>query len=235
QNFTAVIKDDYHGKLVIGIIPTLAPFLVPLFVESIEQDYPDLQLVIKEQITERVVNNVRNGELDVGIISTPIDIYGIKSIPLFYERFYVYTSGDQNSGAEFRIEDINYDKLWLLDEGNCFRDQINNFCDLKSIREGKNLVYQSNSIDALIRIVDTKGGMTILPELTSMCLNEYQEENLKIISGRPKAREIGLIVTNKYDKERYIEVLRAYIQKNIPRHMLDQHDYEVVDPNIQIK
>ncbi len=235
QNFTAVIKDDYHGKLVIGIIPTLAPFLVPLFVESIEQDYPDLQLVIKEQITERVVNNVRNGELDVGIISTPIDIYGIKSIPLFYERFYVYTSGDQNSSAEFRIEDINYDKLWLLDEGNCFRDQINNFCDLKSIREGRNLVYQSNSIDALIRIVDTKGGMTILPELTSMCLNEYQEENLKIISGRPKAREIGLIVTNKYDKERYIEVLRAYIQKNIPRHMLDQHDYEVVDPNIQIK
>lgn len=235
QNFTSVIKDDYHGKLVIGIIPTLAPFLVPLFVESIEEDYPDLQLVIKEQITERVVNNVRNGELDVGIISTPIDIYGIKSIPLFYERFYVYTSGVQSPNSEFRIEDINYDKLWLLDEGNCFRDQINNFCDLKSIREGKSLIYQSNSIDALIRIVDTKGGMTILPELTSMCLNAYQEENLKIISGRPKAREIGLIVTNKYDKERYIEVLQTYIQKNIPHHMLSQHDYEIVDPNIQIK
>lgn len=235
ENFTSEINEDYNGKLTIGIIPTLAPFLVPLFIESMEADYPNLQLVIKEQITERVVDNVRNGELDVGIISTPVDIYGIKSIPLFYERFYVYTSGDTTSNSEFNLEDINYDKLWLLDEGNCFRDQINNFCDLKSIREGRKFVYQSNSIDALIRIVDTKGGMTILPELTSLCLNEYQEENLKTIHGRQKAREIGLIVTNKYDKERYIEVLETYIKKNIPHHMLDKKDYEVVDPNIQIK
>lgn len=235
QNFTSEIQEDYSGKLIIGIIPTLAPFLMPLFVESIEQDYPNLQLIIKEQITERVVNNVRNGDLDVGIISTPIQTPGIKSIPLFYEQFYVYTSGSEVDTSEFKLEDINYDKLWLLDEGNCFRDQINNFCDLQSIREGKNLIYQSNSIDALIRIVDTKGGMTILPELTSLCLNSYQEENLKTISGKPKAREISLIVTNKYDKERYVEVLKTYIQKNIPHHMMDQHDYEIVDPNIQIK
>lgn len=235
QNFSAEIKEDYNGKLTIGIIPTLAPFLVPLFIESIEEDYPNLQLIIKEQITEQVVNNVRTGDLDVGIISTPINIYGIKSIPLFYERFYVYTSGENYATKEFKLEDINYDKLWLLDEGNCFRDQINNFCDLKLVREGKKLIYESNSIDALIRIVDTKGGMTILPELTSLCLNEYQEENLKNISGKPKAREIGLIVTNKYDKERYIQVLEEYIKKNIPHHMLSKQDYEVVDPNIQIK
>jgi len=235
QNFTADIKEDYSGRLKVGIIPTLAPFLVPLFIESLEEDYPNLQLIIQEQITERVVNNVRNGELDVGIISTPIDVYGIKSIPLFYEKFYVYTATGKSGRAEFHLEDIKSQRLWLLDEGNCFRDQVNDFCDLKSHREGKNLVYQSNSIDALIRIVDTKGGVTILPELTSLALNEYQEDNLKVISGRPKAREIGMIVTNNFDKERYIKVLGEKIKNNIPHHMLEIQDYEIVDPNIQIR
>ena len=75
----------------------------------------------------------------------------------------------------------------------------------------------------------------ILPELTSLCLNADQEDNLRKIKGKPKAREIGLIVTNKYDKERYISVLEEYIKKNIPNHMLRGEAYEIVDPNIQVK
>ena len=235
QNFTSEIKEDYSGRLKIGIIPTLAPFLVPLFIESLESEYPKLELIIQEQITESVVHNVRNGELDVGSISTPIDVYGIQSIPLFYEQFFVYATGDISAKSELRIEDIKSHRIWLLDEGNCFRDQVNDFCDLKSIREGRSFIYQSNSIDALIRIVDTKGGVTILPELTSLALNEYQEDNLKKISGKPKAREISMIVTNNFNKERYIKVLGTHIKNNIPHHMLEKMDYEIVDPNIQIK
>lgn len=235
QNFTSEIKEDYSGRLKVGIIPTLAPFLVPLFIESLEKNYPNLEVIIKEQITESVVYSVRNGDLDVGIISTPIDVYGIKSIPLLYEKFYVYTATGKSEVSEFHLDDIKSQQLWLLDEGNCFRDQVNNFCDLKSNREGRKFVYQSNSMDALIRIVDTMGGITILPELSSLALNEYQEDNLKPISGKPKAREISMIVTNSYNKERYITVLGEEIKNNIPRHMLEVHDYEVVDPNIQIK
>jgi len=235
ETFVNELKEDYSGSLTIGVIPTLAPFLIPLFSSALHEDYPDLQLVFKEQITENVVNNVRNGELDLGIISTPINVYGIQSIPLFYERFYVYASREEHiSTTDIRLEDINYDKLWLLDEGNCFRDQINDFCDLKAIRKDKKFIYQSNSIDALIRIVDTRGGMTILPELTTLSLNEYQEENLKIIHGQPKAREIGMIVTPNYDKVRYVKLLEEYIKANIPHHMLGQNDYEVVDPNIKM-
>ena len=234
QSFTTDLRDNYSGKLTLGIIPTLAPFLVPLFIQSIEKDYPNLQLIIYEQLTEKVINDVRNGDLDVGIISTPIDVYGVQTFLLFYEQFYVYTTGS-NTTSEFKIEDIRSERLWLLDEGNCFRDQINDFCDLKSISEGKNLIYHSNSIDALIRIVDAKGGVTILPELTSLALSADQEENLKIISGKPKAREISMVVTRQYDKKRHIDVLGEYIKKNIPYHMLEAHDYEVVDPNIKMK
>ncbi len=232
--FAQELNDDYSGSLEIGVIATLAPFLVPLFSHAIQKDYPNLQLVFKEQTTEVIVNGVRSGDLDVGIISTPIDVYGIQSIPLFYERFYMYSSESGEGSNEIKLEDINYDRLWLLNEGNCFRDQVNDFCDIKSIRKGKKFIYQSNSIDALIRIVDTHGGMTILPELTTLSLNEYQEENLKVIHGKPKAREIGIIVTPNYDKVRYVKLLEEYIKQNIPSHMLKKNDYEIVDPNIQL-
>ena len=233
ENFVSELKQNFTGTLEIGIIPTLAPFLVPLFSQSIQHEYPDLQLIFHEQLTEHVVNNVRNGELDVGIISTPIQVYGIQSIPLFYERFYIYASENNSKHTtEIKVKDINYDELWLLDEGNCFRDQINDFCDLKSIRKGKKFIYHSNSIDALIRMVDSRGGMTILPELTTLSLNGAQEDNLKTISGKPKAREIGMIVTSNHDKGRYIKLLEKHIKTNIPSHMLSGENYEIVDPNI---
>lgn len=234
QNFVAELKDDYNGSLNIGIIPTLAPFLIPLFTSSMLEDFPNLELVFKEQLTETVIGNVRNGELDVGIISTPVKVYGIQSIPLFYERFYVYAHNQSEDSPDIRLEDINYDELWLLDEGNCFRDQINDFCDLKSIRKGKKIIYHSNSIDALIRMVDTKGGMTILPELTTLSLTGDQEDNLKVISGQPKAREIGMVVTPNYGKARFIQLLETHIKSNIPSHMLSGANYDIVDPNIHM-
>ncbi len=235
ENFASALQEDYSGTVKIGIIPTLAPFLLPLFSKSIHNDHPNLQLIFKEQLTEEIVTNVRNGELDVGIISTPIDVYGIKHIPLFYERFYIYASvEDLKDTQEIGVEDINYDALWLLDEGNCFRDQINDFCDLSSVREGKKFIYQSNSIDSLIRIVDNRGGYTILPELTTLSLSGDQEESLKKFKGKPKAREISLIMTPNFDKARYISLLEEYIKSNIPSHMLTQNDYEIVDPNIEM-
>ncbi len=233
ENFASELSEDFTGELNIGVIPTLAPFLIPLFSKTLQADFPNIQLIFREQITEHVVNNVRTGELDVGLISTPIQVYGIQSIPLFYERFYVYASHEQTDDSpDIRLEDINYAELWLLDEGNCFRDQVNDFCDLKSILKGKKFIYHSNSIDALIRMVDTHGGMTILPELTTLSLSEYQEENLKTISGTPKAREIGMIVTHNYGKARYIKLIEEYIKSNIPHHMLSGANYDVVDPHI---
>ncbi|MFZ9045098.1 MAG: LysR substrate-binding domain-containing protein [Cyclobacteriaceae bacterium] len=235
ENFVNELKDDFSGTLSIGIIPTLAPFLVPLFSPMLQEEYPNLQLVFKEEITEKVINQVRGGELDAGIISTPVSVYGIQAIPLFYERFYVYASSKkQIDSQEIKLKDINYDELWLLDEGNCFRDQINDFCDLKSIRKGKKFIYHSNSIDALIRIVDTRGGMTMLPELTTLSLTGAQEDSLKTISGKQKAREIGIIVTPNHDKVRYIQLLEEAVKNNIPHHMLDGSAYDVVDPAIKM-
>ncbi len=233
MHFTSRFGNDYTGILIIGAIPTLAPFLIPLFVDDLQQDHPGLKLDVHEMTTEHVIRGVRSGELDAGLISTPARLFGIRSIPLFYEKFYFYSYGVNETRSEIRLKNINYKKLWLLNEGNCFRDQVNNFCDLKQIRKDKDFVYRSNSIDALIRIVDTKGGMTILPELTTLTLNEDQEQNISPIHN--KAREIGMIARKNYDKDRFIGKLEEYIKKNIPKKMLSSKGLEVVDPGIKME
>ncbi len=235
SRFSQEITESFTGQLKIGIIPTLAPFLVPLFSNRIQNEYPTFRLDFHESITENVVKSVKDGEFDVGIISTPITTSGIQTIPLFYEAFYLYLSdksiGDSN---EMKLEEIPYNNLWLLDEGNCFRDQVNDLCDLNKVRKEKNFIYRSNSIDSLIRMVDMMGGVTILPELSTLSLSGEQEANLKSISGIKKVREISLIVTKHYDKRRFITKLEEYIKSNIPKHMIEKDQFEIVDPNIHL-
>ncbi|MFT6866028.1 MAG: LysR family hydrogen peroxide-inducible transcriptional activator [Cyclobacteriaceae bacterium] len=230
KEFSINKKSDFAGELKIGIIPTLSPFLVPLFSKSLSVDYPDFKLDIMELITQDIIKKVRSGELDAGIISTPVKSFGIRSEPLFYEKFYFYSSKELN-GITLRVNEIDQQDLWLLEEGNCFRDQVNDFCKIKTSSKLKQVVYRCNSIDSLIRMVDNHGGFTILPELTTISLNEDQELNISPIE--KKAREIGLITRNTVDKERFLEILKTYILQNIPRHMLSMEGLEVVDPAIE--
>ncbi len=229
--FSQLNAQGYDGRLILGIIPTLSPFLVPLFVDDLRKSHPDFKLDIREMLTEEVVNGVRDGALDAGLISTPARLPGIRVDPLFYERFFLYSSGHDLS-VDLELKNINYSKLWLLDEGNCFRDQVNNFCDLKKIRMDKDFIYRSNSIESLIRIVDTMGGLTILPELTTLILSASKEEQLKMIDN--KAREISLIARKATNKERFLTKLMHHIQTNIPTGMLSADGLDVVDPGIRL-
>ena len=228
---TINLKNNLDGTLTLGVIPTLAPFLIPLFTKQLQEDFPKFKLDIHEMITEDVIKEVRGGFLDAGLISTPVSLLGIQATPIFYERFYFYSSIE--SKRSIKLENIDYDSLWLLNEGNCFRDQINNFCDLNKIQERRTFNYRSNSIDALIRIVDTKGGFTILPELTTLTLDHLQEENIAPIA--TKAREIGIITQRANLKEHFVNRLVDYIKKNVPNHMLVPKNLEIVDPGINIQ
>lgn len=229
KSFSINKTTDFNGELKLGIIPTLSPFLVPLFSKQLASDYPEFRLDISEMITEVVIENVRSGELDAGIISTPIQSFGIKSEALFYEKFYFYSS-ENYAKASMQLEEVNLNDLWILEEGNCFRDQVNDFCNISSIIDDKQLTYRCNSIDSLVRMVDNHGGFTILPELTTISLNEHQEMNVTPIA--KKAREIGIITRSAVDKERFIKILKKYILKNIPYKMQSSDNLEIVDPMI---
>lgn len=230
KEYAYSLGEVHQGVLRLGIIPTLSPFLVPLFAESFLKKYPNLHMEINEMLTEEILQQIRLGELDGGIISTPVQRQGIVTIPLFYESFYFYRHDKTyKSNETLKVSNIDLSDLWLLEEGNCFRDQINDICSLKEMKTAR-LNYRCSSIDSLIRMVDSQGGSTILPELTTLSLDAAQEQHLAPIED--KVREVGFITRKLTGKEHLIEILTDSIKQNIPAPMKDKGDKEVVDPAI---
>src|SRR6201990_2903828 len=159
-------KGVLTGELRIGIIPTLAPYLLPLFIQSFTAKYPQIKLVITEMTTEVVVARLREGRIDVGILVTPLQENGIREQVLFYEELLVYVS---RKNAAYKkqymlAQDIDPNKLWLLEEGHCFRSQIVRLCELrKASKEGSHFDYEDGSLETLRRVGELTDGTRNLP------------------------------------------------------------------------
>lgn len=227
------LGNEFEGVLKLGVIPTLSPFLVPLFIDDFTSKYPAITIEVHEQLTEQILQQIRRGELDGGIISTPIERQGIAVNPLFYESFFLYKNDESFESSEsYSISNIEIENLWLLEEGNCFRDQVNDICSYKNIKSATKLKYLCSSIDSLIRMVDHYGGATILPELTTLSLGSDQEKHLAILDN--KIREIGFVSRKLSGKEHLFDALITTIKESIPARMKDRSGREVVDPGITV-
>lgn len=213
--------DMLSGNIRIGIIPTIAPYLIPQFISVFKNDYPDVALAISEMKTNNIIYNLKNSLLDMAIVSTPVDQNDLLEIPLYYEKFVAYFSPDElEKDMELSAMDMPLDHLWVLQEGHCFRKQIFNFCGKSSKH---NTTYEAGSIETLIKIVDNNGGYTVIPELHLPLLSETQKINIREITSPPAVREVSIIIRNDYIKERTINVVADTIKKIIPEHMLDEH------------
>ena len=231
EEYAHTLGGEHMGKLRLGVIPTLSPFLVPLFAESFLKEYPKLEIEVNEMLTEQILQQIRLGELDGGIISTPVNRQGISTEPLFYESFYFYRHDKTyQSNETLKVANIDLSDLWLLEEGNCFRDQINDICSLRKEKSAK-LNYRCSSIDSLIRMVDFYGGSTILPELTTLSLDASQEQHLAPIE--EKVREVGFVTRKLTGKEYLFEILVDSIKACVPSPMRKKGSREVVDPGIK--
>ncbi|MBL7756195.1 MAG: LysR family transcriptional regulator, partial [Chitinophagaceae bacterium] len=139
-------KGVLTGELRIGIIPTLAPYLLPLFIQPFTKKYPSVRLVVHEMMTDLIITRLREGRIDAGILVTPLQEPGISEHVLFYEELMAYVS-KQNAIYEKSYvlpQDIDPNKLWLLEEGHCFRSQIVNLCELKKMsRENSHFDYEA--------------------------------------------------------------------------------------------
>lgn len=229
------LDEQIKGELRVGIIPTIAPYLVPLFINDLNARFKDLELQVEEMITEDILANLKLGELDAGIISTPITATGVHTRPLFYERFFLYVS-DQHplfAKEEIDLNDFETNDLWYLKEGNCFQNQVNAICRLaKTPVEGQNLKYYSNSIESLRRIVETRKGMTFIPELATGGVSPEYEDMVKPVAGNQPMREVSLIVSRVFWKEKLINTLIKSILRNIPQRMQSKPEYQTIPTNL---
>jgi len=238
RDFAMQIENEVKGSLTIGIIPTLSPYLTPLFINTLSKKYPDIKLTIKELVTNDIIQGIMERELNGGIISTPITTkLKLQYISLFYEKFYILLSPEHPlyQEAEIDLNQISLDQIWLLNEGNCFSDQVNNMCQIDPSRKIENtLSYESNSIDALRRIVEHRGGITFLPELATLNVPVEQEEMIKEIKGHARAREISLVHVKGEPKINLLERLAETIQLSLPASILNKGEKVLVKTNIKI-
>ena len=207
------------GELRIGIIPTLAPYLLPLFVQGFTEKYPQIKLIVNELTTELVIARLREGRIDVGILVTPLQENGIREHVLFYEELLVYVSRKNVAYKKTYMlaQDIDPNKLWLLEEGHCFRSQIVRLCELrKASKEGSHFDYEAGSLETLRRMVELNDGITILPELAALDLSAKQQQLIRHFKRPAPMREVSMVVHRDFVKQRLVQALHQEILLSVP-------------------
>lgn len=223
-------KDVMTGELRVGIIPTLAPYLLPPLFKRMREKYPQLNLIIRETITEEIVQELKQNRLDCGLVVTPLKDAAIKESVLFYEELFVYVSR-KNALYDKRYvlpSEIDPDKLWLLEEGHCFRSQILNLCELRRSKDD-HFRYETGNIETLKRMVDKSDGLTILPELAVMEFSKNQLKLVKQIKEPRPAREVSLVTHRDHLKTKLIETLKAEVLQIVPAPMQQLKNKKVVE------
>jgi LysR family hydrogen peroxide-inducible transcriptional activator len=217
-----LIKDKqgvFQGELRIGIIPTLAPYLLPLFLQPFLNKYPDIKIRVKEMTTDIIVEKLKAGKIDAGLLVTPLQENTLKEYPLFYEELVAYVS---KSNAAFKktyvlADDIDLKELWLLEEGHCFRSQIVNLCELKKqSKEQSHFEYEAGSVETLRKMVEMNNGVTILPEMATLDFTVKQLNMVRHFKSPVPVREVSLVTHRDYVKKKLVDVLKAEIISAIP-------------------
>jgi LysR family hydrogen peroxide-inducible transcriptional activator len=224
-------KSIVGGSLKIGVIPTLAPYLLPLFIQDFIEAYPRVRLSINELTTENIVRQLKNGSLDAGIMATPLNVPELKEEFLFNEEFVAYVSRKEKIfNKKYLLPgDINVNSMWLLEEGHCLRSQVMNLCALqKDASIEKHFDYTAGSIETLKRFVDKNGGITLLPELATYDLSYSKKNMLRYFKNPAPVREISLITIKTFSKTRLTSILRQTIIKNLPPQMIKKKKVELM-------
>ena len=229
-------KGVVGGYLKLGVIPTLAPYLLPQFIQVFIKTYPKVRLAIHEMMTEHIIQGLRNGSLDAGILATPLNVPELKEEFLFNEEFVAYVSPKEKIFNKKYLlpADIDVNNMWLLEEGHCLRHQVMNLCALqKNASIEKHLDYAAGSLETLKRFVHKNGGITLLPELATLDMKGTHKNMLRYFKNPAPVREISLISLKTYPKTRLLKLLKETILQNLPVQMVQEKSVSRL--NVSIK
>lgn len=218
-------KGIVQGVFRLGIIPTIAPYLLPKLMQVHDQNGYDIVLVIEETTTAQIVEKLLSGALDGAILATPLKIDKITEHPVYYEKFYAYVSPRETSlyaKKELEEDDLNINRLWLLEEVHCFRNQILRICNMRKRKSSHSLfAYEAGSINTLVNIVDNNSGMTVIPEMAISELTEAQKRNIRPLKGMNPVREVSLVTRREFLRERVLDIIISEIKKAVPKELLN--------------
>ncbi|RLD23813.1 MAG: hydrogen peroxide-inducible genes activator [Bacteroidetes bacterium] len=210
-------KGITSGTLKVGILPTLSPYLLPLFIKNFIEKYPDVEVIVEEGITESIIEKLQKDQLDVGLFVTPSGVNNLEERPIFNEEFVAYVNPAHELSKVESIDSflLNVDDVWVLNEGHCFRNQVLNICQPPE-SSNSNFRFQSGSLEALKRLVDMHGGITLMPELATLDMTEDEQKQLRWFKEPKPVREVSLVIHRSFLKRKMTEALFNEILASIP-------------------
>lgn len=225
RNLNSIIysfNEEVRGEFKIGVIPTLAPYLIPVFARKFTSKFPDVQLILKEHTTEEIIENLRTENLDCGLLAGPLNVNNISEFKLFNEPFTVYLSPKNELLKEKKIKArlLKDSPIWLLEEGHCLRNQVLNICSFFNKKNKPPFALNSGSLETLKTMVEKHGGITFLPFLATLNLPVTQLSRVRTFAEPKPVREICLAVNQNAAKRKIIKELIFCIQSGLPEEIL---------------
>ncbi len=220
------IKQYEAGNLSIACIPTVAPYLFPLILNKLSKFYPKVTFEVHEITTERIIEAIVEGKIDIGIVSTPLEHKYLVEYPLYQEDFLLYDCGDKNKNTDYKVSDIDLERLWLLEEGHCLRNQVGKICELRQQKKiNGNLIYNCGTIFSLIEMVKLNKGITLLPRLALSSNMGINTDCIYELSSPAPTREIGIVTYQNFIKKRILNDLIARIKTAVHPHLKNDLTY----------
>lgn len=234
QNIVENETGEYTGSLKIGIIPTIAPYLLPLFIQSFTEKYPKLEIIIDEITTGEIVKGIHNDLIDLGILALPLNNQDISEKSLYFEPFMAYIG---NKHALFNkikvdVDDLSTDDLLLLKEGHCLRGQTLKLCsstEKEWKQNSRRILFEGGNLDTLIKLVEQNFGITLLPYLAVKNFeNQKSKSMVREFNDPVPKREIGLVYSKAYLKRHLIDALASEIINSVPKNLLSKENSLIV-------
>lgn len=237
-DYSEVVSKRKEGHIHLGIIPTLSPYLSPMFLEDLSKSHPKLKISIYEMKTLEILRGLTGRTIQAGIIATPVQTsLHLTFTTLFYERFFIFTSVKSRLAhrKQIALNELNADELWLLNEGNCLSDQVNSLCSFQ--REASTDFthsYHTDSLDALRSFISNSDGLTIMPELATQSVPAQDEDLIKRIKGSAPGREISMVCIKGAASSHLSAAIAEQIRSSLPPRMSKKTGLDIIDPQITI-
>lgn len=217
KNVVSDIKGKLEGEITLGIIPTIAPYLLPLIYKDFAAKIPDVAVKIREMTTPQITSGLKNRTIDIGILALPLEDKELIETKIYDEPFLVLDCTHRPKSSKATLQDLDYSKLCLLEDGHCLRTQVMKICELSLLHSSsKNTFdFQSGSMDSLIKITKSRKGLTIIPELAKHSLYLDAQAKIREFNAPSPARSVGFVTHKYFVKHKLQHKLMAIIKENV--------------------
>lgn len=212
-------RGELSGEFRLAVIPTLSPYVLPLFLHSFMEEQPTVKLIIEELKTEDILRLIHRDEFDAALLVTPLHDESLFERALFWEPFYLFVAAQHPLAKKKRVsqKDLDFHEIWLLNKGNCFRDQVLRICsDRGNEAKTDRVRFESGNLETLKNMVLADSGYTILPHLAVQQLSERDKELVRPFSRPIPTREVSLVHRRQSHQSRVLDALEASILRSLP-------------------